>query len=293
MAEILWLIPKKIQISLLVLITPFNYWVWLTIGLLLLLGSIVAGLLDGETSLFSTFSLVLGVAWSRQPQKQSSRLYLTAWALPGHILAQFYLASLLGQLSNQSSASFKSFSDLLSSSFILGCPRKMEELFVDTLTNNDLKNNTDSLNSTSHNYLSWLNEDEYEYKLSQVLEGKNKSLALIVMSGETSKKKNFGPNVYCLKNSAYRFPIALAMRPGFPFTSQTNNYIYTIIESGLSIYWIKHLHRKEFKNISVFTLKLEQFAPALLLLPFGAIISVITYALEVAIHSWKMKKVKL
>lgn len=269
--SVAWMVPIETNVSLRGLIAPFRSSVWYAIICVLIIGGIAKMFFIRDISFLDITALVLGVPINRQPTKASSRIQFISWVLFGFFITQFYLGSLAYQLIYASSLQIESLEELISSGLELGGSAE----FVDLLGTNDTHDDDDIMRTIRENFIVF-EEPTYISQMTDLVAGKNDSLALIVMLNLSDVHHVFDMGYgHIIKETMGSYPLALASWRGFPYLNDINLGIQMLIQAGLVNFWTDIIASKanyyevESEQDDNTKIYLDDIAPAFLLLIIG------------------------
>lgn len=288
MIQVVWLIPMKTNVSFRGLITPFSPSVWYAIISTLFLSGLVKHFLIHDVSFLDMAALVLGVATNR-PNKTSSKILFLSYSLFGFFLTQLYLGSLADQLQSATDSQIESMEQLVKSGLQIGGTQRLAQL-LQTPDKIDQGN----VEQTIRENLIIFKQQDYIDLFSEIIEGSNTSLALLVMLNLTDIRRLSNlKHAHIMKETVGSYPLALATWQGFPYLDEFNFKIQMLVQTGLVEFW----SNMEALNKSYITMNddkddcyidMDDLAPAFLLLIIGyfggfclLIIEVILYPSQV------------
>lgn len=297
--QIVWLIPIRPNISLQGLVAPLAKEVWFAVIGLLVFASCIEFILSRNVSFLEIFSLVLGVAWPKQPTIMSSRIRFMSWVIFGYMLSQFYLASLAGQLMATSGMQIETLAELADSSFEIGGSPEMLQLFESDEVDDDPDDGIDDneINRIVREKYQKLDHDMYQKSFNDLIEEKNLNLALAVRMNVSSMKPSFlTKRVHRMKEALASYSLGFAVWRGMPYLSVVDKKISILIEVGIIRHWAEAIALQDgsyFDLDSHFNennLNLESLAPAFLLLVMGYGFAGIALLMEIALFQWKKRR---
>lgn len=269
MIQVVWLIPMKTNVSFRGLITPFSSSVWYAIISTLFLSGLVKHFLIHDVSFLDMAALVLGVATNR-PNKTSSKILFLSYSLFGFFLMQLYLGSLADQLQSATDSQIESMEQLVKSGLQIGGTQRLAQL-LQTPDKIDQGN----VEQTIRENLIVFKQQDYIDLFSEIVEGSNTSLALLVMLNLTDIRRLSNlKHAHIMKENVGSYPLALATWQGFPYLDEFNFKIQMLVQTGLVEFW----SNMEALNKSYITMNddkddsyidMDDLAPAFLLLIIG------------------------
>ncbi|KAI4485575.1 hypothetical protein M0802_012712 [Mischocyttarus mexicanus] len=294
MIPLVWMLPNKANVSLRGLIAPFGTIVWLVTLGLLLLGILVKCFFIKNISFLDISALLLGVSVYRQPEETSSRILFLSWALFSFFMSQYYLASLSEQLINVSNLQIETMKELVSSGIELGAITRYAELFDEDEENeyeyDDDDDETKEINRNIRKKITEFSFNDYVKQCTDLFEGKNTSMALIVKLNVSNHQLNLIENVNVLDENMGTHPVAIVTWRGFPCLKRINIKMQQLIESGIIKHWTKfiamngsyfYLHDEIDSDNNI---NLESVVPSFLLLIIGYLIALLSFFIELIVH---------
>lgn len=231
LVSIKWLVPIHMNISMRGLIMPFRWGVWLSIIGTLILGGLVKHFLIRDTTFLDLASLFLCTATNRQPVRTSGRIQFISWALFGFFITQFYLGSLADQLMNASAAQMENMDELIESDLQIGGTEKLVNL-LDSSDDDD--EDDDNVRQVIREKYVIFEEDVYIKHMADIIKGKKRDLALLVMLNLTNihKMVNVGHG-HIMKETMTTYPLGFATWRGFPYLKDINFKIQMLRQTGI------------------------------------------------------------
>lgn len=286
MVHVTWIVPKTTNVSLYGLITPFGPNVWYATICVLIVGALVKFFIIRDITFLDITGLILGVS-VRQPTKLSSRIQFISWVLFGFFLMQLYLGSLADQLMRVSDLQIETMEEIVNSGLQVGGTNRFLHLFQPD------KGDDDNIKRTIRkNYITFKQHDYIEH-ITNIIEGKNTTLALLVMLNLTDIRYiiNVG-HAHVLKETVGSYPLALATWHGFPYLGEFNFKIQVLVQAGIVEYWSDmaalndshHTHDDEEDD----SVDIMDLVPAFLLLIIGYVGGFCLLIIEVIFYPTKM-----
>ncbi|CAD1470742.1 unnamed protein product [Heterotrigona itama] len=292
MLKMVWLVPSVPNVSLKGLIRPFHLYVWLAVTGSILLGSVIKIFLIRDLSFLDIFALIIGVSTPRQPTRPSTKIQFIAWSVFGLFLTQLYVDSLADELINLSDLRFETIDQLISSSFEIGGTNA----FLNVLQMFE-KTDKDMFDIVQRKFVVF-NQSDYLAQYRDILEGRNSSLALVIVLNssrsdviETSHAYTMTADVIC------SFPLGFATWKGFPNTSYVDDKIHKLIDFGILDHMIDmSLIKDKYHVLSQaareaeykMELHMRHFVPAFLLIVIGFSSALLFFILEVVLYPSKL-----
>ncbi|KAI4488421.1 hypothetical protein M0804_005269 [Polistes exclamans] len=296
MIPLVWMMSNKANVSLRGLIAPFGTTVWLVILGVLLLGILVKCFIIKNISFLDISALIIGISVSRQPIETPSRILFLSWALFGFFISQYYLASLSEQLINASNLQIETMKELISSGIELGGITRYAELFDESKEDEEDDEETKEINRNIREKIHEFSFDDYIQQCTDLFEGKNTSMALIVKLNVSDYDLHSIKNVNVLTENMGTHPLAIVTWRGFPCLKRINIKMQQLMESGIIKYWTKLIAM----NGSYFDLideikfdsniDLESVAPSFLLLIIGYLTGLLIFIIELITFKSKFSK---
>ncbi|XP_072759197.1 uncharacterized protein [Anoplolepis gracilipes] len=268
--QIVWLIPMKVNVSFRGLITPFSPNVWYAIICTLFLSGLVKHFLIHDISFLDMAALVLGVATNR-PKKTSSKILFISYSVFGFFLANLYLGSLADQLNSATDSQIETMDELVQSGLQLGGSLRLAQL----LQTPD-KTDQDNVERIIRENFIIFKQHEYVDLFLDIIEGNNKTVALLVMLNLTDIHRMLKlKNAHIMKDEVGSYPLALATWQGFPYLNDFNFKIQMLVQAGLVDFWSSmaemnktYLSANDEKDDDD-NIEIDDLAPAFLLLIMG------------------------
>jgi len=231
--HVAWLVPKLPNVSLRGLISSFRPNVWYTIICTFVIGGF-ARFFVRDISLLDIIALFLGISIKRQPTRTSGRFQFISWAILGFFLTQFYLGSLADQLIRTTDEQIDSMQELVDSGLTLGGL----EQFLDLLHVYNETDKHEQIIKAIHDKYIVFNKRSYIKQLMDLKEGRNSTLALLVMLNLTDVHyKSSEKNIHVIKQTLGTYPLALGTWTGFPYLKEFNYKIQVLVQAGLIRFW--------------------------------------------------------
>ncbi|XP_067209245.1 uncharacterized protein [Linepithema humile] len=267
--RITWMIPIKSNVSLRGLIAPFTKNVWYAIICTLIIGGLVKLFLFHDISFLDIAALIFGVS-TRQPTKISSRIKFIFWAFFGFFLTQLYLGSLAEQLTSAADLQMETMEELINSGLQIGGTERFEHLLK---TPDDTDKDSYIVHMLHENFITF-NQYDYINQLQDLMQGKNDTLALLVMLNLTDANKSTQEYAHIIKETVGTYPLALATWKDFPYLDEFNFKIQVLVQAGLVEFWTNMVSWNTSNNAdqdesSNSNVELDDLAPAFLLLITG------------------------
>ena len=297
MARFVWLIPVVPNVSLRGLIAPFHDSVWYAVGIVLILTIVIKTLILRDITFLDVFAIIIGTSVAEQPEKLSSRIQFLSWALFGYVLSQSYLASLAGVLVEEANQQIETMEELVSTGIQYGGTRSLRELFAasdekDDSESDDLSD-TDVIQTIYENFVV-MNQDEYRRKLRDLISGKNKNMALVVVLNVSSSGNFDKTKVQQLKEPLGIYPLAFAVWKGLSYLDQIDRKIIALTEGGFVGFWEQHYllmgHNPFGDDDSSDVLGLNQLVPGFLLIVMGLFAGSLAFLAEIVLDTLKKKQ---
>ncbi|XP_032691254.1 uncharacterized protein LOC116853963 [Odontomachus brunneus] len=234
MVHITWLVPIQMNISLNGLITPFSAVVWYAIICTLIIGALVKHFFIRDISFLDIAGLLFGMVINRQPVKTSSRIQFIAWTFFGFFLTQLYLGSMADQLMNASIDQIDSMDDLMNSGLMMGSTKQLANLLN---TSDKGSNDDDAVRHAISKHIVIFEEHTYNKYIADIIEGKNDTLAMLVMLNLSDIHLSDIGSGHIMKETIGTFPLALATWRGFPYLRDINFKIQVLLQTGIVDHW--------------------------------------------------------
>ena len=294
-----WLIPVVPNVSLRGLIAPFQNSVWYAVGVVLILTILIKILILRDITFLDVFALVIGTSPSAQPIKLSSRIQFVSWAFFGYVLSQSYLASLAGVLVEAANQQIETMEELIFAGIQFGGTKQHRELFAVTDADDDDFyddiSDSDVIQAIYNNFVV-LQHAEYVQHLGDLINGRNKDMALVAMLNVSSTERRFDKTkVQPLKEPLGIYPLAFAVSKGLPYLDQINKKIMTLDEGGFVQFWERSYIGLDAylsgDDASSDIIGLHQLVPGFLLLIIGLLAGIVAFFSEITAHNLQKKKI--
>jgi len=289
MVHISWIVPIETNVSLRGLIAPFDVNIWYVTVCVLIVGGLVKLFFIRDITFLDIAALILGVPVF-QPTKTSSRIQFISWSLFGFFLTQLYLGSLADYLISTSDMQIESMEELVTSRLKIGGTRRFNDL-LETPDKTDMEDNVGRM--IREKFIIFEQHD-YNTRFLDLVEGRNTSLALVVMLNLTNNHQ--GSNIghgHIIKETVGSYPLAFVTRQGFPYLREFNFKIQVLVQAGLVEFWSnmatlnKSYYKIEDEDDSS-TLDINDIAPAFLLLIIGYLSGFCLLIIEVIFYPSKL-----
>lgn len=289
MVHISWIIPIETNISLRGLIAPFNMDVWYAIICVLIVGGLIKLFFIRDITFLHIAALILGVPVC-QPTKASSRILFISWSVYGFFITQLYLGSLAHHLISTSDMQIESMEELANSGLKIGGTQRFADL-LETPDKADMDDNVGQM--IRENFLIFQQHD-YNNQFLDLVEGRNTSLALLVMLNLSSNHRlsNIGHG-HIIKENVGSYPLAFVTRQGFPYLREFNFKIQVLVQAGLVEFWSnmailnESYHETEDQDSSS-KIDINDITPAFLLLIIGYLGGCCLLIIEVIFYPSKL-----
>lgn len=287
-AYVAWMVPITPNVSLRGLIASFNPSVWYAIICTFIIGGFVKFIIR-DISILGIAALVLGNAIN-QPTRFSSRILFISWSLFGFFITQFYLGSLAEQLMKTTDEQIDSMEELLNSGLVLGGTEKYLNLL--DASNETKIDEHDGVMQAIHDKYVIFEEDDFIKSFMDLTEGRNTSLALLVMLNLTDvHHKSSNKYVHIIKQAVGIYPLALATWEGFPYLREFNFKMQSLVQAGLIRFWsymtilyYENYYEKIDSETDSDIIELIDLAPAFLLLVIGYLAAFCLLIIEVILY---------
>ncbi|KYN00214.1 hypothetical protein ALC62_09009 [Cyphomyrmex costatus] len=288
MVQISWIIPIETNISLRGLVAPFDKNIWYAIFCVLIVGGLVKLFFIRDITFLDITALIFSVPVS-QPTRTSSRIQFISWTLFGFFLTQAYLGSLADYLISTSDMQIETAEEIVKSGLSIGGTQQFADL-LQTPDKDDMDDDVGRI--IRENYFIFKRHD-YSKLFADLVEGKNDSLALVVMLNLTNYHR--GSNIghgHIIKETVGNYPLAFVTRQGFPYLKEFNYQIQILVQVGLVEHWSneatlrKSYSNKEDENHS--QLDIDDILPAFFLLIMGYLGGFCLLIIEVIFHPSKL-----
>ncbi|KAK2587947.1 hypothetical protein KPH14_004033 [Odynerus spinipes] len=294
MVPVVWMTPVKANVSLRGLVAPFTMFVWVAILCVIFLGIVVQLFLIKGISFLDILALILGISVFRRPEQPSSRVLFLCWSLFGFFVAQYYLASLADQLVNASNLQIETMKELLSSGLELGGTLSYADLLND-IDEKDDDEEEDLVVRSIREKFRVLTYESYVRQLSDLLNGKDQSMALVVKLNVSNTRLNLlKGHVHALKENMGNHPLAIATWRGFPCLKKINIKMQELLEAGMMKYWARlfilngNYYRSNENTNSDSDLNLDSVVPGFLLLIIGYLLGFCILIVEIIAYPSKL-----
>ncbi|XP_012532495.1 uncharacterized protein LOC105834503 [Monomorium pharaonis] len=273
MVHISWIVPVETNVSLRGLIAPFNKDIWFAIICVLIVGGLVKLFFIRDITFLDIAALIFGVSVFRRPTKTSSRIQFLSWTVFSFFLTQLYLGSLADHLISTSDMQIESMEELVNSGLKIGGTQRFVNLFVEVPNKADVE---DHVGQMIRKKVFILKQQDYNNQFLDLVEGRNTSLALLVMLNLTKnhRQSNIGHG-HIIKETVGSFPLAFVTRKGFPYLREFNFKILLFVQAGLVEFWSnlatlnKIYYKMEDEEDDDSKIDINDIAPAFLLLIIG------------------------
>ncbi|XP_070519819.1 uncharacterized protein [Cardiocondyla obscurior] len=288
MVHISWMIPIEINVSLRGLIAPFDPDVWYTIICVLIAGGLVKLFIIRDITFLDIVGLVIGVPTFRQPTRHSSRIKFISWALFGFFLTQFYLGMLADYLIRISDLQMESIQELVESGLKMGGTQR----FTDLIQVPDKLDDEEKIDRIIREKITVFEQQDYHNQYMDLIQGKNTSVALLVMLNLTSNPDDIG-HAHIIEETMGSYPLALVVRRDFPYLKEFNYQIQVCVQAGLVNYWsnMAALNGKSYTTESDdddSRIEIDDLAPAFFLLIIGYFSGYCLLLIEVIFYPSKL-----
>lgn len=288
MVQISWMIPMETNVSLRGLVAPFNENIWYAVFCVLIVGGLVKLFFIREITFLDITALIFGTPVS-QPKRTSSRIQFISWALFGFFLTQIYLGSLADYLISTSDMQIETMEELAKSGLTIGGTQQ----FANLLQTPDKDDKEDYVEQIIRKNFFILKHYEYVNKFAELAEGKNNSLALVVMLNLTNYHR--GSNIgygHIIKETVGSYPLAFVTRQDFPYLKEFNFKIQILVQVGLVEYWSNtatlHQSYSSMEEENNSKLDINDIAPAFFLLIMGYLGGFCLLIIEVIFYPSKL-----
>ncbi|XP_050449035.1 uncharacterized protein LOC126850261 [Cataglyphis hispanica] len=286
MVQVVWLIPMKTNVSFRGLITPFSANVWYAIISTLFLSGLVKHFLIHDISFLDMAALVLGVSTNR-PDNISSKILFISYSLFGFFLTQLYLGSLADQLQSASDSQIETMEELVKSGLQIGGTRQLAQLL-------ETPDKINKIEKTIRENLIVFPQQDYTDLFSDIIDGSNTSLALLVMLNLTDiQSMSKLENAHIMKENVGSYPLAIATWQGFPYLKEFNFKIQMLVQTGLVQFWTNmaalntsYITMNDSKDDNY--IDIDDLAPAFLLLIIGYFGGFCLMIIEVILYPSKL-----
>lgn len=291
MVHISWIIPIETNVSLRGLIAPFDMDIWYAIICVLIVGGVIKLFFIHDITFLDIAALIFGVAVFRKPTKTSSRIQFISWTLFSFFLTQLYLGSLAHHLISTSDMQIESMEELVNSGLKIGGTQRL----VDLLETPDKTDMEDYVGQMIREKIFILKQHDYSNQFLDLVQGRNTSLALLVMLNLTKdhRRSNIG-RAHIIKETVGSYPLAFVTRQGFPYLREFNFKIQVLVQAGLVEFWSnmatlnKINYKMEDEENSSSKLEIDDIAPAFFLLLIGYLGGCCLLIMEVIFYPSKL-----
>ncbi|XP_024886984.1 uncharacterized protein LOC112464300 [Temnothorax curvispinosus] len=288
MVHVSWIIPIETNVSLRGLISPFGANIWYAIICTLIAGGLVKLFVIRDITFLDIVALIFGVPAFRQPTMTSSRIQFISWTLFGFFLTQLYLGSLADYLIRTSDMQMESMEELANSGLKIGGTQR----FADLLQTPDKADMEDNVDRMIREKLIILERRDYSNQLLALVEGRNTSLALLVMLNLTSNPSKIG-RAHIIKETVGSYPLAFVTRQDFPYLAEFNFKIQILVQAGLVEFWssMAMLNRSHYiveNEDDDSKIDIDDIAPAFFLLIMGCLGGCCLLIIEVIFYPSKL-----
>lgn len=292
--QFVFLVPVGTNFSVGGLISPLQNNVWMAIGGVLLFSVFLRLTLFKKISFLEILAIVIGVAWNKQPIKLSYRIKFMSWIIFGYILCQFYLASMAGNLMSRPVEKIDTFEDLILSNKMLG-GSKLTPSFFNRVKGTSEK--FDNLSKLMMKRFITFERDVFRKKLLDLMNGKNKSLALATLLNTTSSGRNYDRSIVRkLPEVLSSVSLSIAAWRGLPFVSRIEKKLRQLEWSGIlshigDMEAIKNQIKRETNNdkdqsMENTFIELSDLIPGFLLMMLGYVIGLLCLFCEIIYHKF-------
>ncbi|KAF7998289.1 hypothetical protein HCN44_009687 [Aphidius gifuensis] len=214
------------------LISPLQNTVWMAVGGVLLFSVFLRLTLFRKISFLEILAVVIGVAWNKQPIRLSYRIKFMSWIIFGYILCQFYLATMAGNLMSRPVEKMDTFEDLVMSNKMLG-GSKLSPTFFKRVQGTSEK--FDNLSKLMMKRFITFERDVFRKKLLDLMNGKNKSLALSTLLNTTSASHNYDTSIVRkLPEVLSSVSLSIAAWRGLPCVSRIEKKLRQLKWAGIA-----------------------------------------------------------
>ncbi|XP_044001528.1 uncharacterized protein LOC122847739, partial [Aphidius gifuensis] len=276
-----WLVPNEPRVSMLGLVSPLSTDVWWAILVVLIIAVFLRILIFKKMSLLEISAIIIGVAWNKQPVKLSYRIKFMSWIIFAFLLTQFYLASMAGRLLAGSNSEINTIKDLVNSGKPLAGTKTHKQLFFDAQNASDDDRESDSVFKEICDKFIILDQDDYVKTLQDLIDGVNKSYALVGVLNVSSIVTKFDPLiVHKVPETLASLPVSFATWRGLPYLTRVDEKLQQLVQGGIVSHigtTISSKHRflkaKEQEDASLEQnfLRMNDIAPGFYLLLAGCI----------------------
>ncbi|XP_044018793.1 uncharacterized protein LOC122859361 [Aphidius gifuensis] len=277
--KLVWLVPVKSQEKL-PLALP-NTKELIVLIAVLLFPVIVKFILFHEISFLDIFAIFIGVACNKQPVRVSYRIIFMLWFIIGFIIVQLSSISLVGKMLTIPTYKNNTIDALIKSGIKFSGSKDTKNLYIGNIT---FDNDPSKLIYKAFENFIEFESIEYEKKFQDLINGEDKSMALLAVINTPTVNKKFNPfYVRVLPEAIKALPLSFAVWHGLPYVNDIDIILQRLIRSGI----IKHFNNIETKSYyhdikhHHSRIKLEDLSPAFLILGIGLTISFITLILEI------------
>ncbi|XP_044018628.1 uncharacterized protein LOC122859257 [Aphidius gifuensis] len=194
--QFVWLVPVQSE-KLRIITFPFGKEQWISITAVILFPIIVKFILFHEISLFEIFAVLLGIPYNRRPLRFSFIIFLMFWFIFAFMIAQISLISLREMVNIKSNNKIRTIKGLNKSGITLGGLKDTKSLFIG--------------NKTFEHYKE-LERIKYEKQLQDLINGKNKKMALLMVMDPSTVNTKFNPShVYVLPETSIQLQLSFAV----------------------------------------------------------------------------------
>ncbi|XP_044020218.1 uncharacterized protein LOC122860460 [Aphidius gifuensis] len=232
MVQFVFLVPIGTNFSVGGLISPLQNTVWMAVGGVLLFSVFLRLTLFRKISFLEILAVVIGVAWNKQPIRLSYRIKFMSWIIFGYILCQFYLATMAGNLMSRPVEKMDTFEDLVMSNKMLG-GSKLSPTFFKRVQGTSEK--FDNLSKLMMKRFITFERDVFRKKLLDLMNGKNKSLALSTLLNTTSASHNYDTSIVRkLPEVLSSVSLSIAAWRGLPCVSRIEKKLRQLKWAGIA-----------------------------------------------------------
>ncbi|XP_044012271.1 uncharacterized protein LOC122855167 [Aphidius gifuensis] len=279
--KLVWLVPVNQREKPASLPIPVTIEQWIIMMAILSFPIIVKFILFHKISLLDVFAIFIGVACNKQPVRFPYRIFFMSWFIFGCLISGLLSSPLLANILFIPSNRTNTTDALIESGMKFGGSKDTKNVYIGNIT---FDNNSNELAYKEFENFNEFDSIEYEKKLQDLMNGENKSMALLAVINTSTVNKKYNPShVYVLPEAIKIVPLSFAVWHGLPYVNEIDVILQKLITSGI----ITHFNNIETKSYhrdikSKFKLiMLKDLSPAFLILGIGLTISFITLIFEI------------
>lgn len=228
--------------------------------------------------------LLTGVSMSYKPITISNKIFFITWSAMGYVFSQFYLASLAKNLLTGGTFRIENVADLISSNLKL-----VADLELSGVYGSDGINSQYEYDNIIKTRLEYKSKAEIGTIKENLLAGKMKDTAILMMQNFSSAKLDLGDCAHQMREISASYPLALATWKGMPVLAAVDKAMMILVESGLVTHWsnkFSHAENIERKNSLEKNVGLNDLFPAFLLAFFGYLLAFTAFIMEIVLNKY-------